>query len=292
MESTHHPLLPTSHQCEGEPNGRKRWHNGAMDNPAPRRRRRMALRWFIAIATVVALVVVGFTAWASTPMRGERDAAIEVWTNPAVSVTSTSRSIVLAPTAAGAAAIDTGLVFIPGARVDPYAYMFVLSGIVEEAGVTVVITKPTLNLAFFDTRALSDFTADAPQVTEWFVGGHSLGGVRSCMLAEPDTSADATEPVVAGLVLFASYCATDLSDSDLTVLSLSGSNDLLSTPEKIADAAGLLPPGTAFVEIEGANHARFGNYGEQSGDGVAEISSREMRAVLTRELEAFLAGTP
>ena len=52
-----------------------------------------------------------------------------------------------------------------------------------------------------------------------------------------------------------------------------------------------LPPGTAFVEIEGANHARFGNYGEQSGDGVAEISSREMRAALTRELEAFLAGT-
>ncbi|MGV8970115.1 MAG: alpha/beta hydrolase [Microbacteriaceae bacterium] len=256
-----------------------------MTSPLMRTRRSAALRWFIAVFTSVLLVVVGFLAWASTPMRGDRQATIDVWTNSSISVTSTSHSIVLSPSATGAKPSGMGLVFIPGARVDPYAYMFALSGIVEQQGVTVVITKPTLNLAFFDTRALSVFTADAPEVTQWFVGGHSLGGVRSCMLAEPATE---TEPVVAGLILFASYCANDLSESSLPVLSLSGSNDLLSTPEKIRDASALLPDTATFVEIEGGNHAQFGSYGMQPGDGEATISGLEQRAAITRALESFL----
>ncbi len=49
--------------------------------------------------------------------------------------------------------------FIPGAKVDPDANLYKLSGIVE-AGVAVVMTRPTLNLAFFDQRMLTLFTAD------------------------------------------------------------------------------------------------------------------------------------
>lgn len=256
--------------------------------PTPRRFGRTVARLFIALALVLLLVIIGFVAWASTPMQGERGAAIKVWTNPNISVTSTPHSIVMTPTSAVAASSSSGLVFIPGARVDPYAYMFVMSGIVESEGVTVVITKPTLNLAFFDTRQLSEFTADAPDVTEWYVGGHSLGGVRSCMLAD-GSMPGVVGSEVAGLILFASYCATDLSGSGLPVLSISGSNDLLSTPEKIGDAAPLLPTDATFVEIEGGNHAQFGNYGLQSRDGEATISSEQQRAEVTKALEGFLA---
>ena len=68
-----------------------------------------------------------------------------------------------------------GLIVVPGARVEPYAYMFQLSGVVEEHGVTVLITRPTPNLAFVDTRGVDDFTTASPEVDRWFVGGHSLG---------------------------------------------------------------------------------------------------------------------
>lgn len=85
------------------------------------------------------------------------------------------------------------------------------------------------------------------------MGGHSLGGVRACQLA---ADADA-------LVLFGSYCATDLSKSDLAVLSLAGSEDGLSTPEKIDDARDQLPADAEMIEIEGASHASFGDYGAQ-----------------------------
>jgi pimeloyl-ACP methyl ester carboxylesterase len=267
-----------------------KWQDGCMTTvAAPRRFARTAGRILIALTLVVVLVVVGFLAWASTPMRGERGATIEVWTNPNISVTSTDHSIIMTPTSAVSATSSSGLVFIPGARVDPYAYMYVMSGIVEAEGVTVVITKPTLNLALFDVRPLTDFTADAPAVTAWYLGGHSLGGVRSCMLADTSGAAD-TDAEISGLILFASYCANDLSSTGLPVLSIGGSNDLLSTPKKITDAAPLLPAGTPFVEIDGANHAQFGNYGAQPGDGEATISSKHQRAEITRALATFLAA--
>lgn len=235
-------------------------------------------RVLVVVVVVVVLVTVGFLFWASTVMRGERAAAISAWTNPAISITSTDHSIVIEPT--GEASGD-GLVFIPGAKVDPYAYMFKLSGIVEQSAVTVVITKPTLNLAFFDQRPLSTFSNDAPQVTSWFVGGHSLGGVRACQLA--------VDPAVSGLVLFGSYCANDLSQSGLAVLSIGASEDGLSTPAKIEAASYLLPVSADFIEIDGLNHAGFGNYGAQSGDGVATITSGEARDEITSALAGFFA---
>jgi hypothetical protein len=242
------------------------------DSRTGRRVRRITL----AVVGVLLLLVVVFLVWAHSVMQGERPAALEVWRNPAVAITSTDHSIILSPTENSS---GTGLVFVPGARVDPYAYMYKLSGIVEESGATVVITKPTLNLALLDTRPLDTFTQDAPGITTWYVGGHSLGGVRACMLAD--------SPDVTGLILFGSYCANDLSDSGLRVLSISGSDDGLSTPEKIEAAAHLLPDGTVFDEIVGANHASFGDYGVQPGDGTATLQSSMMRDQLTAALAQF-----
>ena len=243
--------------------------------PAHPIRRRLA-RIGVGVLVVIVLVSVAFGVYVNMVMPGERAEALRVWDDRGVSITSTDHSIVLAPTGPSD---GTGLVFIPGAKVDPYAYMFKLSSIVE-AGVTVVITKPTLNLAFFDSRPLSSFTADAPGVTEWFVGGHSLGGVKACMLAD--------DPAVSGLILFGSYCANDLSETALQVVSISGSEDGLSTPEKIANAAAMLPDDTEFVEIDGANHASFGDYGVQSGDGEATIDTDAVRDAITAVLEPVL----
>ena len=231
----------------------------------------------VAALLVIVLVAVAFLVWANIVMQGDRDRSIEVWTDKGVEVTSTEHSVVMAP--AGVAS-ETGLVFIPGAKVDPYAYMYKLAGIVERTGATIVITKPTLNLAFFDQRPLTTFTADAPGVDRWFVGGHSLGGVRACMLAD--------DPAVTGLILFGSYCANDLADSGLEVLSISGSRDGLTTPEKIADARPLLPTDATFVAIEGLNHAGFGDYGTQPGDNSATIPTDQQRDEITDALAAVL----
>ena len=131
---------------------------------------RRAVRVLIAILVLMVLAIVALVTWANIVMQGERRPALLAWRDHRVAITSTDHSIVLTPRSG---ATGTGLVFIPGAKVDPYAYLYKLSGIVEK-GVTVVITKPTLNLALLDQRPLSTFTSDAPEVTRWFVGGHSL----------------------------------------------------------------------------------------------------------------------
>lgn len=238
--------------------------------------RRILKRVLWSIAIVLVLAVGGMLAWTQIGvMPAEPGPLATVRENPDITVSDADQGIVLAP-ADGES--EVGLVFIPGAKVDPWAYAAILQGLAED-GVTVVITRPWLNLAFFDPRGLDSFTSAAPDVDVWSVGGHSLGGVRACQLA---ADADA-------LVLFASYCANDLSDSGLPVLSLSGSEDGLSTPEKIADARNQLPADADMVQIEGASHASFGDYGPQDGDGTPTISSDEMHTEVTRLADGFLA---
>jgi pimeloyl-ACP methyl ester carboxylesterase len=240
-----------------------------------KRRGRILRRVLWAVAIVLVLAVGGTLAYTQIGvMAAEPEPLASVRENPAITVTDAEQGIVLAP-ADGES--DLGLVFIPGAKVDPWAYAAILQGLAED-GTTVVITRPWLNLAFFDPRRLDAFTSAAPDIDVWGVGGHSLGGVRACQLAE---DADA-------LLLFASYCANDLSESGLPVLSLSGSDDGLSTPEKIADARDQLPADAEMVEIDGASHASFGDYGPQAGDGTPTISTEDMHAEVTRLADAFL----
>lgn len=247
----------------------------------PARGRRTITRILLGFAALLGLLMVGFLIWANIGVMGPEAAPLAAVTNdPDVTIVERPEAVILSPTDGSS---TVGFVFIPGAKVEAEAYMSNLAGLVEDDGITVVITKPTLHLAFFDLRPLSTFTGLAPDVDDWFVGGHSLGGVKACLMAD--------DPDVDGLVLFGSYCANDLSGSEFPVLSLGGSEDGLSTPAKIREASGKLPASAEFVQIEGANHARFGDYGAQSGDGTASISSDEMRTILTEDLSEFLASS-
>jgi len=235
------------------------------------KKKRHVLRWtLLSIVAVLLLGVIGLVVWSQVGVAAaEPEPLAAVRADPAIEITDDAAAIVMAP--ADATSDGVGLVYIPGAKVDPWAYAAKLSGLVADEGITVVITRPWLNLAFFDLRPLSTFTDLAPEIGTWMVGGHSLGGVRACGLAG---DADA-------LILFASYCATDLSDSGIPILSISGSEDGLSTPAKVADAASLLPTDAVFVEIPGASHSSFGDYGLQAGDGTPTIDDDTMTAQLT-----------
>ncbi|MEV7693198.1 alpha/beta hydrolase [Microbacterium sp. NPDC089189] len=241
---------------------------------------RRVITWVLGtLGVIVVAAVAGILIWSQVGvMDAEPGPLADVRADSSIAVSDESGAIVLSPAAGGS---TEGLVFIPGAKVDPWAYASTLSGVVHD-GVTVVITRPWLNLAFFDLRGLDSFTSLAPGIDTWAVGGHSLGGVRACQLA---SDADA-------LILFASFCSTDVSATDLPVLSISGSADELSTPAKIADARPLLPADAELVEIAGASHASFGAYGPQAGDGEATISDDDMTAKLTELISTFTATLP
>ena len=227
------------------------------------------------------LAAAGLVVWSRT---GVMDAETAPWRgvqeDPRIAEERTDVALVLRPSEPEPA--GTGLLFYPGAKVEPEAYAARLSGLVTELGVTVVIVDPPLNLSLFDRRAPERFTSIAPELETWLVGGHSMGGVRACELAEESDA----------LVLFASYCAGDLTTSQVPVLSLSGSEDGLSTPEKIAEHGEALPGSAEMVEIAGASHASFGDYGPQNSDGTPTIDDAEMDAAVADAVAELLGTMP
>lgn len=234
--------------------------------------RSWALRILAALLVLLLVAVIALVVWARTGVLQAEDEPWEaVQSDPAVTLQDDDAAIVLRPTETEPS--GDGLVFYAGGKVEPAAYASRLSDAVTETGITVVIVKPWLNLALIDQRGLDTFTDLAPQPDTWIVGGHSLGGVRACQVAD---DADA-------LLLLAAYCANDV-DPDLPVVSLSGGEDELSTPETIAEAAEHLPDHARMVEIPGANHASFGDYGPQDGDGTATISDAEMTGVVSAQI--------
>jgi hypothetical protein len=50
----------------------------------------------------------------------------------------------------------------------------------------------------------------------------------------------------------------------------------------------LLPSNAQFVAIQGGNHAQFGWYGAQSGDGIATISREEQQHQIVSTMVSWL----
>jgi hypothetical protein len=243
-----------------------------------RRRRRIRITGWTALTSLL-LTIVGFLTWFHIVYPADRGATLEVYRDARIVVKQDPHLIVMAPVSSPN---STGVLYFPGARVDPYSYLYPLSEVAAN-GVTVVIMQPALNMALFDQRDFDALTLQTPAVTSWTLAGHSLGGVRACMLS--------SNPKVATLVLFASYCATDISHLDLDVVVVTGDQDGLINEEALRDSLALLPPGRlGNVVIDGANHASFGTYGPQPGDGVAMITAPEMRKEITKILLGSLPG--
>lgn len=163
-----------------------------------------------------------------------------------------------------------GLVLYQGAKVPPASYAYAAKQIATE-GYTVFIPQLPLNLAVLDMDAAAKTIKANSNLKCWVVGGHSLGGAMAAQYAKDDT--------VAGLVLWAAYPAdsNNLSKSDMKVMSITGTRDGLSTPEKIEASKKNLPLDTEYITLKGGNHAQFGDYGPQSGDNKAEISTKDQQ---------------
>lgn len=228
------------------------------------------LRWLlIALSIVLVIGLVAGGVWLATPAQptGEAQAALQ---NSSMVQVTRGDWLVFEPVEALPA---TGYVFYPGGRVSPEAYA-PYAAMVAEAGYLVVITPMPVNLAVLNAEAARSVIEAYPDIERWVVGGHSLGGAMAARFAHDNPN------LVDGLVMLAAYpeASKDMSGHDLAVASIYGTLDGLATVAQVRGAASLLPPDTAFVGIEGGNHAQFGWYGPQDGDNPATISHAEQAA--------------
>lgn len=107
-----------------------------------RSRGRRIVRWTLGIVGgLLVAAIVGILVYSQVGvMAAEPEPLAAVRADERIAIADDSAAIVLAP--AGASETGAGLVFIPGAKVDPWAYASILSGLVTDDGLTVVITKP------------------------------------------------------------------------------------------------------------------------------------------------------
>lgn len=169
---------------------------------------------------------------------------------------------------------DLGLVFYPGGRVEYLAYAPFCQKL-QGLGLNVFLVDMPFNMANFGVNKANNIMNEYSNINEWFIGGHSLGGVAANMYASfnPDK--------ISGLVLVGIYLSMEY-DLNKTI-TINGSNDL-----RVGDSVDYT---TNVKVISGGNHAQFGNYGENSGDGVATITAEEQQNQAAIFISEFIGLT-
>jgi len=217
-------------------------------------------RRIAVVVLAIVLSLAGVFVWYFSNPHHVRDDQFERATErPDVNVSEAHGGYVIEPTDAPANESEVGLVFYPGGRVHPDAYVPSLAGVAARGNVTVFVPKLTLNLAVLDRNRAADVMDANPEIDRWYVGGHSLGGAMACRYANeaPGT--------VEGVVLFASYCDRNLSSTDLDVLSVTGAEDTVFDRDTYENRRDNLPSDAVHVELDGVNHSQFGGYVGQRG---------------------------
>ena len=145
-----------------------------------------------------------------------------------------------------------------------------------------------LSLAVFDVNAAQKVITAHPEVINWVIGGHSLGGVMAASFAKKHLD------VFKGLFFLASYPmeSDDFSQSSIKVVSIYGTQDGQADQMQNELHTRLLPQDTIWVKIEGGNHAQMGWYGLQPGDGKSTISREAQQQIVLDSLAGLLKSLP
>ena len=239
-----------------------------MERTKPTRKRAGYLILIVLLSLVVFLAV-AFFAYVSDYRHADETALALL---DSASIRQQGNLTILTPDAGS----DTGagLIFYPGGKVEETAYLQLLERI-RAGGVTVALVKMPYRLAVFDTKAADDVYAALPAVSRWYLGGHSLGGAMA------SSYVNGNESKLAGLILLGAY---PINDSPIPTLCIYGSEDLQLDKTKLVGVANVL-------RLEGGNHAQFGNYGVQEGDGTATIPRDAQQQQAAEAMLAFMLAS-
>ena len=166
---------------------------------------------------------------------------------------------------------DIGFIFYPGGKVEYTSYLPFLTNL-NNYGFNIFLVNMPFNLAVFNINAADNIIKNNSNIDTWIISGHSLGGIMASNYASNN------QDKIDNLILLGSYNYNNFPlEKTLTIY---GEHDLL-TKDSINYSKNV-------VMIEGGNHAYFGNYGNQKGDGIATISNSNQQDLTINEIIKFL----
>ena len=240
------------------------------------RKKRTGLRVLMALAAVILLCAAGCAVYLGDFYRADDTALAAMAGTDGVRVEDGGDCVAFIPEESVA-----GMIFYPGGKVQPEAYAPLMQACAQH-GILCVLMRMPGNLAVLAPNAADGVRAMYPQADSWYMAGHSLGGAMAANSAREH--ADEFD----GLVLLAAYSTGDISASGLRALSLYGENDGVMNRESYEKYRANLPEDFTETVIAGGNHAQFGAYGEQDGDGAAAIPGGEQIACAAEEIARFI----
>lgn len=243
------------------------------------RRVRRILLIILAALIVLCAVIVGMCLVvqrkAVTPLDAYRmqfpGTVIDVADDGAVTITPKDGSVRL----------GTGILFYTGAQITPDAYIPLLARL-SEAGYDCYIPKLTCNMASLERNAADAVIDTHPEIRHWYLAGHSMGGLTASgyVTDHADT--------VDGLILLAAYTNRDMSGLSLPVLSIYGDADGVMNGKLYEKRLTWYPADFEEHVVEGANHAQYGDYGEQPRDNEAHITAEQQQRETARIMGDWL----
>ena len=225
----------------------------------------------IAILIVFILIACFAIFYVNDYYHADKIAIDRLNANDNVSVVKTSNGLLL-----DGPGNDTALIFYPGAKIEYTAYAPMFKDL-SEKGIDCYLVEMPFNLALLGQNS-ADEIIDSGNYSHYFISGHSLGGAMAASYVNSTNKTD-------GLILFASYSTCKI---EKPVLSIYGSEDKVLNKEKYLDSINFIEDNLTEIEIKGANHAQFAYYGNQSGDGVANISASSQQKQSASAIMEFI----
>ena len=170
---------------------------------------------------------------------------------------------------------EEAMIFYPGGKVEETAYAPLLRLLAAD-GMDACLVRMPFRLAVL-APGRAENVMERYGYTRWYIGGHSLGGVCAAYYASEHADR------LTGLILLAAYPARQLPEDLKTVL-IYGSADGVLDREKYDAARRYVPASADEYVIEGGNHAQFGSYGFQKGDGEAGITAAAQTEETVRDI--------
>ena len=226
--------------------------------------------WLLSIA----LVFGGCIIYVCDYYRADGDAILLLTADRSVEPFELSKGVLVFQPESPSA----GFIFYPGGKVEYTSYVPLMSALAEE-GILCILIKMPCNLAVLDMNAAKGLTEKYPDIDDWYIGGHSLGGSMAASYASKNTDE------IDGLILLGSYSTAKIS---APVLSLYGSEDGVMNREKYEKYKPNIDDALTEKVIAGGNHALFGSYGAQKGDGAPTISDKEQLNLTAQIIIEFI----
>ena len=130
----------------------------------------------LVLIIILAIILIGaayFAYYVSDYYHADSRALAALNSTESYTVLNTADSVTFTPTTNLS---TTGIIFYPGAKVQPESYSVIASQLAAN-GYTTIIVKIPFNLAFFGVNRADDVIKNHPEISSWVIGGHSLGGV-------------------------------------------------------------------------------------------------------------------